>query len=169
MNSVLIRINNKNYYISYDDFLNKTNNDVKLYNDRKLTNSIGNFDKSEIEKYIKNSIKMPSLMPSALKTENNQEKKMSSEQKIRKYIREQIIEILSEQDGETPSAEELEAKKKSAEDKARKQAYARFFSKALAKFGYSSLNSLPDEKKKSFFDFIDSGWNSKQEKGINEK
>jgi len=119
--------------------------------------------------------------------------KMTNEQKLRKYIREMIFEALKEdapygepdealylfktgqdylagiqgesldEEGEQPSAEELAAKQKAAEAKAKKQAYQRFFSQALAKFGYSGVSSIPDEKKKSFFDYIDQNWTSKQE------
>ena len=109
--------------------------------------------------------------------------KMTTEQKLRKYIREQVIKTLedspygkpdpqfylnpdgdmTEQEGEAPSKEELEAKQKAAQEKAKKDAYKRFFSQALAKFGYSGVSSIPDEKKKSFFDFVDKNWTSKQE------
>lgn len=76
-----------------------------------------------------------------------------------------IEENFVNEEGEegAPSAEELEAKKKAAEANAKKVAYQRFFSQALAKFGYSSSASIPDEKKKAFYDYIDANWTSKQE------
>ena len=119
------------------------------------------------------------------------ERKMTNEQKLRSYIREYIVEILKEggdpygrpdedkylfktgdeylagiqgeavEGGESP--EELAAKETAAKEKAEKTAYSRFFSKALAKFGYSGAASIPDEKKREFWDFIDSTWVSKQE------
>ena len=67
------------------------------------------------------------------------------------------------EEGEKPSAEELEAKEKAAKEKAEKTAYQRFFSQALAKFGYSGPASIPDEKKRAFYDFIDQNWTSKRE------
>lgn len=70
---------------------------------------------------------------------------------------------------EQPSAEELAAKQKAAEEAKKKAAYQRFFSQALAKFGYSSPASIPDEKKKAFWNFVDSAWTSKQEKNIGTK
>jgi len=112
-------------------------------------------------------------------------------QKLHQYIREQVIKNLREQyskvnpeyfpygdiesaggglrEEDQPSAEELEAKKKAAEEKKKKDAYRRFFSQALAKFGVSSVHSIPDEKKKEFFDYIDANWTSKQEEAGKKK
>ncbi len=65
------------------------------------------------------------------------------------------------------NTKEPSVKQKSAEEeekRKKKSAYQIFFNQALAKFGYSGVSSIPDEKKKEFFDYIDSGWNSKEEK-----
>lgn len=203
--STLVRFNGKNYYVSYADLLNKANDNLFAYEDSALTKNAklnGEnliLSKKEIENDLKKSIKMPTRMPSNLATENKQEKKMTSEDKLRKYIREVVLEYLTESDpygrpdedkylfktgqdylagiegepigeaeGEQPSAEELEAKKQAAEKKARQQAYQQFFSKALAKFGYSSPSSIPDEKKQEFYNYIDQNWTSKQEESIKE-
>jgi hypothetical protein len=200
MKSKLVRFKNKDYYVSYDDLLNKANNKLFAYEDEALTRNAKlngktlMFNKKDMEDTLKKDIKMSSPMPGAAKTENIQEKKMTNEEKLHKYIREMIREVLRESDPygkpdedkylfktgqdylagiqgdsgideevEQPSTKEIEAKKKAAEAAQKKTAYQRFFSQALAKFGYSSPASIPDEKKKAFWDFIDSAWTSKQE------
>lgn len=210
MKSVLIRFNDKNYYVKYEDLLNKANNKFFAYEDKELeipakySGETLILNKSDIEKELKKSIKMPSRMPSNLATENSQEKTMTTEEKLRKYIRECILTALKEdyhlseddpyglpdedkylfktddnylsgissesvnEDGEQPSAEELAAKEKAAKEKADKVAYQRFFSLALAKFGFSSVASIPDAKKREFFDYIDSNWTAKHEQPVSE-
>ena len=194
--SVLVRFNNKDYYVSYADLLNKANNKLFAYEDKamernaKINGKTLMINKKDMEDKMKNSIKMPSPMPGSAKTEskNFKENKMTTEQKLRKYIREQVIRTLedspygkpdeqyylspdgmTEQEGEGPSPEELETKQKTAQEKSKKDAYKRFFSQALAKFGYSTPSSIPDEKKKSFFDYIDQEWLSKKEKSVGKK
>ena len=99
MDSVLVKFNDKNYYVKYDDLLNKANDKLFAYEDRALEKNAkinGEnliLNKKDIEDYNKKSIKMPTRMPSNLATE---EKKMTNEQKLRKYIREYILEILNE-------------------------------------------------------------------------
>ena len=79
------------------------------------------------------------------------------------YLHSEVDDESVNEEGEAPSEEDLAAQQKAAQEKARKQAYQRFFSQALAKFGVSSVNSLPDDKKKAFWDYIDTNWTSKQE------
>lgn len=201
MKSMLVRFKDKNYYVRYDDLLNKAAKNLFAYEDEALAKNVKlngktlMFNKKDMEDKLKNNIKMDSPMPGAAKTES----KMTNEQKLRKYIREMIIEALKEdapygqpdedkylfktgQDYlagiqgdssmdeavEEPSAEDLTAKEKAAKEAQRKQAYKRFFSQALAKFGYSSPASIPDDKKKSFYDYIDANWTSKQEAPLEE-
>lgn len=92
--------------------------------------------------------------------------------KLRKYIREQVYSILNESDNskiyvsekqKEISPEERERKAQAAKEQAEKVAYQRFFSQALAKFGVSTVNSLPDDKKQEFFNYVDANWKSKEE------
>jgi len=46
-----------------------------------------------------------------------------------------------------------------------KEEYQDFFKKALKKFDVKSPADLDDKKKKEFFDYIDSNWNSSDEEG----
>ena len=300
MDSVLVKFHGKNYYVDYDDLLNKANDKLFAYEDEELTkNATLNgktlmLNKKDMEDKLKKDIKMPTRMPSNLategiddkqevlnllnskkneivknikndaplddatdddikqwikdlafeflgaegltpvvpktttdwkahetiyndlvdiwakkvfnqfftrkKTEHIQENKMvnEKEQKLRKYIREYILEILNErgknlfesdpygqpdedkylfktdqnylagiqseaEEGDVPNAEDLAAKEKAAKERAEKSAYDRFFSQALAKFGFSGVASIPDEKKREFFDYVDTNWTSKQE------
>ena len=45
-----------------------------------------------------------------------------------------------------------------------KEAYQKFFNGLLKKFGVSSPSELKGDKKKSFFDAIDKGWDGDNEK-----
>jgi hypothetical protein len=159
LKSVLVRVNDINYYVKYDDLMNKANDKLYAYDDQKLEKNAkinGRnliLNKKRLEDKLKGDIKMDSRMPGAAKTE----------QKLREYIRRQIINILNEQD-DAPSEEERIAQEKIAKEEARKATYKRFFSQALAKFGYSSVASIPNEKKKEFWDFVDKHWQSAQEK-----
>jgi hypothetical protein len=45
-----------------------------------------------------------------------------------------------------------------------KEEYKKFFDSVLAKFKVSSPAELDTEKKKEFFEYIDSNWESKNEK-----
>lgn len=164
LESVLVRVNDKNYYVKYDDLINKANDKLYAYEDQKLQkNATINgkniiLNKKKIEDKLKGDIKMDSRMPGAAKTE----------QKLREYIRKQIINILNEQE-DAPSEEERIAQEKAAKEAAKKAAYKRFFSQALAKFGVSSVNSIPKEKRKEFFDYVDANWTSKQEAPVKEE
>ena len=44
-----------------------------------------------------------------------------------------------------------------------KEAYQKFFNKALKKFGVSSPDELEGEKKKKFFDYVDKNWKGDHE------
>ena len=49
-----------------------------------------------------------------------------------------------------------------------KEAYQKFFNKALKKFGVSSPDELEGEKKKEFFDYVDKNWKGDhEEKEVN--
>ena len=79
--------------------------------------------------------------------------------KLRKYIREQIYTVLNEE-SENVSPEEREILAQNAKKERDRIAYKRFFSKALAKFGVSTVNSLPDDKKQEFFNYVDQNWSA---------
>jgi hypothetical protein len=68
-------------------------------------------------------------------------------QKVEQYI----------QEGSCSSKKKLHANYKESSE------YQEFFSKALEKFGVSSPDELDDEKKKEFFDYVDSNWNADKE------
>lgn len=98
---------------------------------------------------------------------------MNKIDKIKKYIREEIYSILENSNIELEAQKEISPEERErlaqvAKERARKQAYQRFYSQVLAKFGVSSVKSLPDDKKKEFFDFIEQNWTSKQEATPNE-
>lgn len=70
-------------------------------------------------------------------------------------INEKIEEYI--QEGSCSSKKKLHANYKESSE------YQEFFSKALEKFGVSSPDELDDEKKKEFFDYVDSNWNADKE------
>ena len=51
------------------------------------------------------------------------------------------------------------------EESARGASYDKYFKIELNKAGYNSVDDIPSDEKKEFFDKIDSGWNSKKEPG----
>jgi len=61
------------------------------------------------------------------------------------------------QEGSCSSKKKLHANYKESSE------YQEFFSKALEKFGVSSPDELNDEKKKEFFDYVDSNWDADKE------
>jgi len=71
--------------------------------------------------------------------------------RINNKIEEYVVE------GSCSSKKKLHANYKESSE------YQEFFSKALEKFGVSSPDELDDEKKKEFFDYVDSNWNADKE------
>ena len=49
-----------------------------------------------------------------------------------------------------------------------REAYKKFFNKALKKFGADSLADLDDDKQKEFFNYVDKNWESEDEKTVTE-
>lgn len=70
-------------------------------------------------------------------------------------INEKIEEYI--QEGSCSSKKKLHANYKEDSE------YQEFFKKALEKFGVESPDELDDEKKKEFFDYVDSNWNADKE------
>ena len=49
------------------------------------------------------------------------------------------------------------------EEKDDKEAYQKYFNKILKKYGVSSPDELPQDKKDDFFDEVDKGWKADKE------
>jgi len=49
-----------------------------------------------------------------------------------------------------------------------REAYKKFFNKALKKFGADSLTDLDDDEQKEFFNYVDKNWESEDEKTVTE-
>ncbi len=80
-----------------------------------------------------------------------------------KQTKETLQQKVAEKLAEKKYFKKLDQAKGITEASGGKEAYQKFYKETLKKFGVDSPSKLSDEKKKKFFDAIDSGWEADNE------